>query len=436
MRRGALLVILSGLSGCGRFGFDADPPTDQPPPPPVDGKVRVTIKHNGGDGTVVGPNGFTCTTGQCTLDLDPGTAINFRGLAAAGAWFAGWTGPCGGNFDCDVIVDADVTIVADFTPTPNRVFVASTPITGALGGIAGGDAICAARATAAGLNGTFIAYLSSSTLDAPSRLSTSRGWVRTDGAPFADSPSSLTTGEIVFPARLDELGSDLGDPEVFTGTEWGVKTVETCADWTSADNALNGSVNEVKLALDLPRSWGLGCGNEAHLLCVEIGRVQPVMTRPDTGRRAFATINGWQPGGGRDSADAHCAAEASLAGRNGTFLAAIATTTESIASRFPTDAIYRRIDGVRLSRAAGLWTSEWFDVPPQIDQFGDLISADFWTGANRFDALPQAADNCNDWTSNSDTLGGFMHLTTNSDLREPWKTDPCDTVVPLLCLEN
>ena len=91
---------------------------------------------------------------------------------------------------------------------------------------------------------------------------------------------------------------------------------------------------------------------------------------------------------------------------------------------------------MRLSRAAGLWTSEWFDVPPQIDQFGDLISADFWTGANRFDALPQAADNCNDWTSNSDTLGGFMHLTTNSDLREPWKTDPGDTVVPLLCLED
>lgn len=436
MRRGALLVILSGLSGCGRFGFDADPPTDQPPPPPVDGKVRVTIKHNGGDGTVVGPNGFTCTTGQCTLDLDPGTAINLRGLAAAGAWFAGWTGPCGGNFDCDVTVDADLTIIADFTPTPNRVFVTSTTTNGAFGGLAGGDAICATRATAAGLTGTFIAYLSDSVTDAPSRLATSRGWVRTDGAPFADAPSSFMTGEVVFPARFDESGTDVGDAAVFTGTDFGVKTTDLCADWTTADNQLDGSISDGKFAFDLFSSRKLGCGNEVRLLCVEIGRVQPVMTRPDTGKLAFATTDGWKPGGGRTSADAHCAAEATLAGLSGTFLAAVGTTTESIASRFKPDAIYRRTDGVRLLRDAGLWAASFYDVPPQVDQFGDLVSNDYWTGVNRFDALAQASDNCNDWTDNSDTLGGYMHWTTNSDLRSAWKTDPCDTVVPLLCLEN
>ena len=124
------------------------------------------------------------------------------------------------------------------------------------------------------------------------------------------------------------------------------------------------------------------------------------------------------------------------AGLPGTFLAAVATTTETIASRFPADAIYRRTDGVRLLRGAGLWSAEWYDVPPQIDQFGDLVSNDYWTGTNRFDALPQAADTCNDWTSNSDVLGGYMHWTTNSDLRSAWKTDPCTTVVALLCLEN
>ncbi len=433
--RGALLLIVSGLFGCGRFGFDADP-ADSVAPPIPDGRVRVTIHHNDGDGTVVGPNGFACATGECTLDVEPGTAVNFRGLAATGAWFAGWTGPCGGNFDCDVIVDANLTIVADFTPTPNRVFVTSTTTDGAFGGLAGGDAICAARASAAGLTGTFIAYLSSSTTDAPSRLSTSRGWVRTDGAPFADAPSSFITGELEFPARLDESGTDLGDPLVYTGTNWGVKTLDLCADWSTADNMQDGSVNESKFAFDMLGSRRRSCGNQAHLLCVETGRVQPVMTRPDTGKRAFATTNGWAPGGGRDSADAHCASEATVAGLTGTFLAAIATTTETIASRFPADAIYRRTDGVRLLRAAGLWTAEWFDVPPQLDQFGDLISADYWSGTNRFDALSQAADNCNDWTASSDVLGGYMHWTTNSDLRSAWKTDPCDASVPLLCLEN
>ena len=112
-------------------------------------------------------------------------------------------------------------------------------------------------------------------MDAPSRLSASRGWVRTDGAPFADSPSSLMTGELVFPARLDEYGSDLGDQVVFTGTEGGVKTVETCADWTSADNQLNGSVNEVKLAFDLPRSWGLGCGTRRTCCASRSGASSP-----------------------------------------------------------------------------------------------------------------------------------------------------------------
>lgn len=430
----AAIVVLSGLFGCGRFGFDADPKTE-PPDPPDDGLVRITIKHNGGDGMVVGPDGFTCASGDCILDVVPGTTLNFRGLAAAGAWFAGWTGPCGGNFDCLVTIDVDTTIVADFTPTPNRVFVTSTLHDGALQGVAGADAICATRATAAGLTGTFIAYLSDATLDAPSRLSTSRGWVRTDGAPFADAPTAFSTGDLVFPARLDEYGNDLGDPLVYSGTDYGVKTLETCANWTSADVVDTGSVNEGKFAFDMPRTWGLTCSNQARLLCVETGRVIPVMTRPDTGYRAFTSAGGWVPGGGRASADAHCAAEATVAGLPGTYLAAVATTTESIASRFPVDAVYRRIDGVRLLRASGLWTADWFDVPPELDQFGDIVSNDLWTGTDRFDAVAQPGDNCDDWTSSSDTLGGHMHWTTNSDLRAAWKEDSCDSEVPVLCLE-
>jgi hypothetical protein len=120
----------------------------------------------------------------------------------------------------------------------------------------------------------------------------------------------------------------------------------------------------------------------------------------------------------------------------GTFLAAVATTTETIKSRFPADAIYRRTDGVRLLRSPGIWTAQWLDVPFEIDQFGDIASNDLWTGTNRFDTLPTAVDNCNDWTSNADTDGGYMHWTTNSDLRNAWKTDPCTASVPLLCLEN
>lgn len=431
MRGGVLLML---VAGCGRFGFDADDGSPDPDASPT--TARLTIEHNGGDGVVVGPAGFTCNTGTCTLDVDPGTTVNLRGLAAAGAWFAGWTGPCGGNFDCELVVTADVSVIADFTATPNRVFVTSTDTDGAFGGLAGGDAICATRAAAAGLTGTFIAYLSDSTTAAPSRIAASRGWVRTDGAPVADSPGQLLGGSLIFPPRLDELGNDLEDAQVYTGTDFGDATVDLCGDWTIGDGSSSGSINEVKFGADMPGARQRACSFRARLLCVEIGRVVPVETRADTGRQAFVTANKWTPGGGRASADAHCASEATLGGLTGNFLAAIATSTETIKSRFDPTAVYRRVDGVRLLRGPGLFTASWMDVPPQLDQFGAILSNDLWTGTNRFDTLPAAADTCNDWTVGTAALDGLMHYSTNSDLRSAFKTDPCDSPIPLLCLEN
>jgi hypothetical protein len=430
--RGLSLIL---LAGCGRFGFDAgDPPSD--PDAPVGTGVRITIEHNGGDGTVVGPNGFTCTTGTCTFDVAPGTEVSLRGLAATDAWFAGWSGPCGGNFKCDLYVDADVTIVADFTPTPNRVFVTSTTTDGAFGGIAGADAICAARAAAADLTGTFIAYLSDNATTAASRVVGSRGWIRTDGAPFVDAPTAFSTGAVWFPSRLDELGNDLGSIPAYTGTSFGAATANRCLEWTSNAGAENGTTNELFFGYDSFRSSNRACSSQQHLLCTEIGRVVPITVRPDTGRLAFMSTAGWKPGGGRASADAHCANEATAAGLPGTFLAAIATTTESIASRFPEGKLYRRVDGVRLLRSSDLFTAEWVDVPPELDGFGDVVSNDFWTGAQRFDATPLAAENCNDWTDGTTALAGVLHWTTNTEFQTPAKTEPCNQTFPVLCVEN
>ena len=359
--RGSVAVLI--LAGCGRFGFDSNP--DEPPTPdgPAGDTVRITISHNGGDGTVTGPNGFTCAGGECTLDVAPGTAVKLRGLAAVDAWFAGWTGPCGGNFDCELQADADLTVIAEFTPTPNRVFITSTTITGDFGGIGGADAICATRAAAAGLSGTFIAYLSDDAVAAPSRISTSRGWIRTDGAPFADAPTGFSSGSLLFPVRLDEYGNDLGAAQAWTGTNYGAITnANLCTNWTTADMAQNDTTNMVEFGFDMPQSRVRACSQEHHLLCVETGRVVTVATRADTGKRAFVTLNGWQPGGGRTSADAHCASEAALAAFPGTFLAAVATTTESIKSRFPSDQIYRRTDDVRVLRGPGMFTTDWLDV--------------------------------------------------------------------------
>jgi hypothetical protein len=420
------------------MGFDdatGAPGDDQPP---ADTMRTVTVQLGGSaNGTVVGPNGFMCTQGTCTLEVEPGTTVSLRGLAATDGWFDGWTGPCGGNFNCALEVNDSVTVSADFAPTPNRVFVTSTTTAGAFGGIAGGDQICRDRAVAGGLTGTFIAYLSDGATDAASRVSSSRGWVRVDGAPYADMPAAFSTGALVFPARLDELGNDLGQIRIYTGTDHGNKTIENCLGWTSAVGTDTGTITEGNRVSDSIGGWGSACSDAAHLLCVETGRSVPVATHADTGKLAFMTHDEWYPGGGLASADAYCASQAATASLPGTFLAALATTTQSIASRFDNDAIYRRTDGVRLLRDAGLFSSDWIDTAPEHDQAGVAISNDFWTGSQKLtDVAPDGGQNCNDWTDATMLLSGPQHWTTNTDMRSQAKTEPCTDGAPILCLEQ
>ena len=432
MRR-VTTILWFALGAC-RMGFDdIEPGGDDG----VSTTARITVQHNGPDlGTVVGPNGFTCTTGTCVLDVEKGTPVMLRALASNNAWFFGWTNVCGGNFDCAFTATEDATIVADFTPTPNRVFVTSTTVDGSFGGIAAADAMCSSRAAAAGLSGTFIAYLSDSTTNALTRIGASRGWVRRDGAPFADDPTAFSTGKVVFPPRLDELGNDIGNVNIYTGTSYGVTSTTLCTDWTDNAAGSMGGIAQTQYASSSVYAASRACSTQGHILCVETGRNETVQARPNTGKLAFSTKNAWTPGGGRDSADAFCASEAAAAGLSGTFLAAIATTTESIASRFTPGNTYRRVDGVRLVRAPGLFDVTWLDVPPELDQFGSLIGADFWSGIDRFNQTAVPADNCNDWTDSSATLSGKMHFTTRTDVSSPTKADPCSSAVSLLCLEE
>src|SRR5690606_988458 len=68
---------------------------------------------------------------------------------------------------------------ADAALPTNIVFVTSTQhVAQDLGGLEGADRICADRAAAAGLPGTYVAWLSTRTVDARDRLAGARGWVR------------------------------------------------------------------------------------------------------------------------------------------------------------------------------------------------------------------------------------------------------------------
>lgn len=103
-------------------------------------------------------------------------------------------------------------------PGPRRMFITNTMQNAALGGIEGADALCAAQATTAGLDGDFRAWLSTSGSSVSSRLSrSSTPYVLVDGTVVANNWDDLVDGSIMAPIDLDADGlRQTGD--VWTGT--------------------------------------------------------------------------------------------------------------------------------------------------------------------------------------------------------------------------
>ncbi len=151
------------------------------------------------------------------------------------------------------------------SPDKNIVFVTSTKYQGNLGGLAGADAKCQARADAAGLQGTFKAWLSDSTTHAKDRLVNSPNpYVRTDGALISDSWGAgfsfvcpvdqfqCFSFEVhLQPINVNEFGQVVrelsGNGVVWTGTNpdgqmfpGGGGPESFCQDWTSNSQDFSG----------------------------------------------------------------------------------------------------------------------------------------------------------------------------------------------------
>jgi hypothetical protein len=115
------------------------------------------------------------------------------------------------------------------------IFVTSSMYDGNLGGLAGADAKCQQAADAAGLAGSFRAWLSDNTISAANRLVHSEvPYVRVDGVPVADDWADLTDGTLDYPVVIDENGANVGNSEVWTGThETGAAIYgQNCSGWT------------------------------------------------------------------------------------------------------------------------------------------------------------------------------------------------------------
>lgn len=344
------------------------------------------------------------------------------------------------------------TPTATATPDFNRVFVTSTLQAGSFGGLAGADGICAARATAASLPGTYVAWLSTSTATGASRLGSARGFVRVDGKPFANTVADIVTHKIFNPLRLNESGVDVSfnvAPSASTLTVWTgtakdgtASTGQNCIDWTvTSGSGLTGRVSGG------PASWtersNAGCGTSRRLYCFQIDNTTAnLVPAPTAGKIAFVSTKSFAPGPtvGIAGADTQCATEATNAGLAGTYKALLATSTASAASRFTLAPLYVRRDGIPVATGAtigagaaldsGIWQRADGTYVPST---GDLV----YTGAPLPSSVGTLASTCDDWTTTSSTTATIGADTfADSTWWNLASNQACSATLAVYCLQE
>jgi hypothetical protein len=295
----------------------------------------------------------------------------------------------------------------------NYVFTTSTQYDGALGGLSGADAKCQSAATAAGLHGTFKAFMASSAgpVTTVSRLGSARGWVRRDGRPFADLSTDLTVGnKVYYPPRLNEFGQlPMYGGYVATGSDgtgnpaYNMGVPYTCGDWTSnASTAQYQGGRSSAMGAGFGAGYIVNCDSPAiSLACFGVDLNVPLTFTKATGRTAFVSQASFDPSTGVAGADKLCHDEAATVGLPGTYLALISTTTTAAASRFSSAlAPWVNVNGIAVSEnAVDLFTtSATLLAGIYLNGSGGLagnVAANGSTDPNKV-----GTNNCKNWTSN------------------------------------
>lgn len=163
------------------------------------------------------------------------------------------------------------------------IFVSNTAYQGNLGetfGAYDADKICYSAAQAAGLSGSFIAWLSDSSSTVAQRSSHNQGpYILTDQSTrIAKNWMDLIDGTLLHPINLNASGSYVGTQYVWTGTSAaGSSTGKDCEDWTSntGDPSIGGMGDhgEVGYTGSVNGGWtALGdreCDEYYRLYCIE-----------------------------------------------------------------------------------------------------------------------------------------------------------------------
>ena len=200
-------------------------------------------------------NGFLCYKAKCPKLPTPGVVATDRFGTR------------------DLVKPKAQKLCAPAAVTVKRVFVTSSTFGGDFGGIAVADATCQTAADNAGLDGTFVAWLSDSQKDARDVLPKDSAWANLAGDLIAYNLKDLTDGELLAPITYDENGTDVGgggSANAWTGTFTDGKGsgtgIQHCGDWQSTVG--NGAVGRayqtnmgwtIEVQISCTGSWRLYC---------------------------------------------------------------------------------------------------------------------------------------------------------------------------------
>ncbi len=138
-------------------------------------------------------------------------------------------------------------------------------------GVAGADTLCQNDANAAGLVGTFIALLTTTTMLAGNRFNqTGDIWVRLDGIPITASRARLYSGFLDAPVSLTANKTYVSDLTWNGGALSGVSANTTCQDWsTSASNVQGSFIYSSGMVEAGFGGGGASCAISGRVLCFQ-----------------------------------------------------------------------------------------------------------------------------------------------------------------------
>jgi hypothetical protein len=432
---------------------------------------------------------FTCACKAGYASTTNGDVCNATNLACGTPGVCSQFATCQGGNTC--VCNAGY-IGDGLTCTKARqTFVTSTTYNGSLGGLAGADAACQARATAGGLTGTFVAWMSDATHDAYCRVhqltgkkanycdtgtttlpATAGPWVRVDAARLPAAPKIdrllAPTRQTFYPVNVNEFGADVTATPllVWTGTDDnGVLTGTACSDWTSADGGgtIRGAQGDINGGGTSWTDQGADptCVTTARLRCVEVaaGSGPALPSRhPAIAKKAFVTSvsgNGqfstWADAGGSTgitAADAICQARARYAGYTNhlSFKAWASYSFTSVTSRIVYNGPWYRPDGIQIATTESdmldyRLLSPLYQTELSTYASGNAETGSVWTGTYAYGSYHSS--HCSSWASSTVTgvvgrfdVADYRWLAVGTSNTAPTAQSCAATDYRLYCVED